>query len=151
MRRGARGWPRMLVRSAGSVTARSGLPDGCAGCPLVGPGASSSTSARTRTQPLPRPVRREGEEGDNFYVIQSGSFEATKGGARMALYEGQGERRAGWLAGWVLSRAARAAHRAPAREGGCLSPHARPIALSVANNSAALPLLACQGRLASWL
>lgn len=33
---------------------------------------------------------REGEEGDNFYVVEQGSFEASVGGARVASYEGRG-------------------------------------------------------------
>ncbi|PSC76791.1 cAMP-dependent kinase regulatory subunit [Micractinium conductrix] len=35
-------------------------------------------------------VIREGEEADNFYVIESGRFEATKGDAPVFTYEGQG-------------------------------------------------------------
>ena len=33
---------------------------------------------------------REGDEADNFYVVESGAFEATKGGAHAASYEGCG-------------------------------------------------------------
>ena len=45
--------------------------------------------ARSPTCP-PRCDRREGEEADNFYVIESGRFEATKGDAPVFTYEGQG-------------------------------------------------------------
>jgi cAMP-dependent protein kinase regulator len=33
---------------------------------------------------------REGEEGDNFYVIESGDFVAVKGGQQVFKYEGSG-------------------------------------------------------------
>lgn len=41
------------------------------------------------TAPLPPHPAREGDEGDNLYVVARGRFEASKGGARAALYEGE--------------------------------------------------------------
>ena len=35
-------------------------------------------------------VIKEGDEGDNFYVIESGVFEATKGEKSLFTYEGKG-------------------------------------------------------------
>lgn len=35
-------------------------------------------------------MSREGEEGDNFYVVDSGRFAASRGGTPAATYEGQG-------------------------------------------------------------
>ena len=37
----------------------------------------------------PRP-RRQGQEGDNFYVVEAGAFRATKDGAEVASYAGAG-------------------------------------------------------------
>ena len=51
-----------------------------------------SNRLRTRLRVLIRSAAaaREGEEGDNFYVVEQGSFEASVGGARVASYEGRG-------------------------------------------------------------
>ena len=52
--------------------------------------AASSRCCAYRCACVHRPYHREGEEGDNFYVIEAGDFVAVKGGRQVFRYEGSG-------------------------------------------------------------
>lgn len=68
---------------------------------------------------------REGEEGDNFYAIESGTFVATKAGEQKFRYEGKGS--FGELA--LMYNCPRAATVIARSEGGCTKPCPAPAVL----------------------
>lgn len=89
----AAGW--VVCHCAPAAATGTPAAAGCVRGPGPPPHPAIDPSVPVPYLPAPACLPREGEAGDNFYLIESGTFLATVGGEEKFTYDGSG----GWVCG----------------------------------------------------